>query len=73
MFAPNQSLAARELLRVCKPGGRIGLCTWMPEEFGGPGLSYDEGGAGEGECFRASDAIGTLCQLPVAEGGAALE
>ena len=35
MFAPNQALAARELLRVCKSEGRIGLCTWMPEEFGG--------------------------------------
>jgi len=35
MFAPNQDLAARELLRVCKPGGRIGLANWMPAEYGG--------------------------------------
>jgi len=35
MFAPNQELAAHELLRVCKPGGRIGLANWMPTEYGG--------------------------------------
>jgi ubiquinone/menaquinone biosynthesis C-methylase UbiE len=31
MFAPNQEQAARELLRVCRPGGRIGLVSWTPE------------------------------------------
>lgn len=35
MFAPNQEQAARELLRVCRPGGVIGLASWMPEGFGG--------------------------------------
>jgi SAM-dependent methyltransferase len=35
MFAPDQELAAHELLRVCKPGGRIGLANWMPTEYGG--------------------------------------
>lgn len=33
MFAPNQQQAADELLRVCKPGGRIGMCNWTPEGF----------------------------------------
>jgi ubiquinone/menaquinone biosynthesis C-methylase UbiE len=33
MFAPNQGLAARELLRVVRPGGRIGLANWTPEGF----------------------------------------
>lgn len=33
MFTPNQEAAARELLRVCKPGGRIGLANWTPEGF----------------------------------------
>ncbi|WP_421867726.1 class I SAM-dependent methyltransferase [Motiliproteus sp.] len=33
MFAPRQRLAAAELKRVCKPGGRIGLASWTPEGF----------------------------------------
>jgi SAM-dependent methyltransferase len=35
MFAPNQQRAASELLRVTKSGGRIGIVSWMPEDFGG--------------------------------------
>lgn len=31
MFAPNQEQTARELLRACRPGGRIGLANWTPE------------------------------------------
>jgi ubiquinone/menaquinone biosynthesis C-methylase UbiE len=33
MFTPNQPLAATELLRVCRPGGRIGLASWTPDGF----------------------------------------
>jgi SAM-dependent methyltransferase len=33
MFTPNQEQAARELARVCKPGGRIGLANWTPAGF----------------------------------------
>jgi len=33
MFTPNQERAAAELLRVCKPGGKIGLANWTPEGF----------------------------------------
>jgi ubiquinone/menaquinone biosynthesis C-methylase UbiE len=33
MFTPNQEKAAAELIRVCKPGGRIGLANWTPEGF----------------------------------------
>jgi ubiquinone/menaquinone biosynthesis C-methylase UbiE len=33
MFAPNQERAAAELLRVTRPGGRIGLANWTPEGF----------------------------------------
>ena len=29
MFAPDQQKAADELLRVCKPGGRIGMANWV--------------------------------------------
>lgn len=35
MFAPDQDRAASELLRVCRPGGKIGLCCWTPNGFGG--------------------------------------
>jgi SAM-dependent methyltransferase len=31
MFAPDQGATARELARVVKPGGRIGLANWTPE------------------------------------------
>jgi SAM-dependent methyltransferase len=31
MFAPQQFAAARELGRVLRPGGRIGICSWTPE------------------------------------------
>ena len=35
MFAPRQSIAAAELARVVKPGGRIALCSWHPSGFVG--------------------------------------
>ncbi len=35
MFAPNQERVATELLRVVRPGGRIGLANWTPEGFVG--------------------------------------
>ncbi|HEU5293565.1 MAG TPA: class I SAM-dependent methyltransferase [Burkholderiaceae bacterium] len=35
MFAPDQPLAAAEMLRVCRPGGRIGLANWMPDSMVG--------------------------------------
>ena len=33
MFAPDQERAAAEMLRVCRPGGRIGLANWTPDSF----------------------------------------
>ncbi|MFC3169463.1 hypothetical protein [Paracoccus fontiphilus] len=33
MFAPDQDRAAAEVLRVCRPGGRIGLANWTPDSF----------------------------------------
>src|SRR5512134_764653 len=35
MFTADQDRAANELLRVCKPGGQIGLANWTPESFVG--------------------------------------
>jgi ubiquinone/menaquinone biosynthesis C-methylase UbiE len=33
MFAPDHARAAGELLRVCRPSGRIGLASWTPAGF----------------------------------------
>jgi ubiquinone/menaquinone biosynthesis C-methylase UbiE len=33
MFTPDQDKAAKEMLRVCRPGGRIGMANWTPESF----------------------------------------
>ncbi len=33
MFAPHHQVSADELLRVCRPGGRIGLASWTPQGF----------------------------------------
>ncbi len=33
MFAPHHQRTADELVRVCRPGGRIGLLSWTPEGF----------------------------------------
>jgi SAM-dependent methyltransferase len=35
MFAPDQEQAARELLRVVRPGGRIGMVNWTPDSYVG--------------------------------------
>jgi SAM-dependent methyltransferase len=35
MFAPDQEQTAAELLRVCRPDGRIGMCNWTPDGFVG--------------------------------------
>ena len=33
MFAPRPELVAAELVRVCRPGGRIAMANWTPEGF----------------------------------------
>jgi ubiquinone/menaquinone biosynthesis C-methylase UbiE len=38
MFAPEHEKSAAELLRVCKPGGRIGMANWVPD--GGVGKMF---------------------------------
>ena len=35
MFAPDQEKTANELLRVCKPGGKIGMANFTPDSFAG--------------------------------------
>jgi SAM-dependent methyltransferase len=43
MFAPYHQAAADELVRVCRPGGKIGLLSWTPEGMIG-GLFRTMGG-----------------------------
>jgi ubiquinone/menaquinone biosynthesis C-methylase UbiE len=33
MFSPNAPRVAAEMLRVCRPGGRIAMANWTPEGF----------------------------------------
>ena len=35
MFAPDHERAAAEMLRVCRPGGQIGLANWTPDSLVG--------------------------------------
>lgn len=35
MFAPRPDCVAAELVRVCRPGGRIAMANWTPEGFVG--------------------------------------
>ena len=35
MFAPRPELVAKELLRVCNPGGTIAMANWTPQGFVG--------------------------------------
>ena len=35
MFAPHHQRAADELIRVCRPGGSIGVLSWTPDGFVG--------------------------------------
>ena len=33
MFTPNHQRASAEMIRVCRPGGRIGLANWTPRGY----------------------------------------
>ena len=33
MFTPDHETAAAEMIRVCRPGGRIGMANWTPDGF----------------------------------------
>lgn len=54
IFAPNPEAAAGELARVCRPGGRLGLTSWRPED--GPHAIYRR--FVENDSYATADAWG---------------
>lgn len=42
MFAPDHQSAANELVRVCRPGGTIGLISWTPRGILWPDAGRDQ-------------------------------
>jgi SAM-dependent methyltransferase len=43
MFAPDQPLTGSELLRVLRPGGRLGMANWTPTSWVGQQFSLQAG------------------------------
>lgn len=74
MFAPDQRAVAAELLRVCRPGGALGLCAWTPEGLGGrmlaaiarhlpPPAAYDASPAAWGDEQRLRELVGGAIEV----------
>ena len=57
MFAPDQEQVARELVRVCRPGGTIGMANWTPEGYMG-GLFRAIGSTSRRRPVSIADAVG---------------
>ena len=58
MFTPDQDRAAAEMVRVCRPGGKIGLANWTPEGFIGQLFKGHPGAAGR--ALRAARELGQV-------------
>ena len=84
MFCPDERRVAGELARVTKPGGRLGLTTWLPES--GVGRMFEtllqfqpplpEGAARPidwGRREHVAELLGDAFELDFHEGDAALE
>ena len=56
MFAPHHQRAADELVRVCRPGGTIGLLSWTPDGVRRRAVQGDEAvrAAAAGRCPAAA-------------------
>jgi ubiquinone/menaquinone biosynthesis C-methylase UbiE len=73
MFTPDQDKAAGELVRVCRPGGRIGLANWTPESFIGQLFRTIGKYVPPAPGVRAPSLWGTEARLGELFGGAAKE
>jgi SAM-dependent methyltransferase len=71
MFTPNQDQAAAELVRVCRPGGRIGLANWTPDSFIGQLFKTIGKYVPPAPCVRSPGLWGTRARLEELFGHAA--
>lgn len=63
MFSPDQPRAASEMLRVVRPGGRIGLANWTPDGFVGDLLRLVSGFVAPPAGLQPPSAWGTETRL----------